>query len=239
MDVKLGDWVVTPRYGKPVEIQALWYNALQTMRDLAARFGDSTLQKRHTEMGTAARSSFNRLFWNEDAECLYDVVDGGLSDASIRPNQIIAVSLRNSMLSLERARAVVDVVTRELLTPYGLRTLSPLDPRYARRYEGEPHVRDSAYHQGTVWPWLLGPFISAYMKVNGGTPEARLQAADWLEGFRTHFLEAGLGQVSEIFDADVPHYPRGCIAQAWSVAELLRASVEDAFTVQQMRAGAR
>jgi predicted glycogen debranching enzyme len=138
MDVKLGDWVVTPRYGKPVEIQALWYNALLTMRDLAARFGDSPSSERYAEMATVASSNFNRLFWNENAGCLYDVVDTELPDASIRPNQILAVGLRHSMLSLDRARAVVDVVARELLTPYGLRTLSPLDPRYARRYEGDP-----------------------------------------------------------------------------------------------------
>jgi predicted glycogen debranching enzyme len=237
MDVKLGDWVVTPRYGKPVEIQALWYNALQTMKDLAARFGDSTSQRRYAEMGAVARSRFNRLFWNEDKGCLYDVVDESTPDASIRPNQILAVGLRHSMLSLERARAVVDVVARELLTPYGLRTLSPFDSRYARRYDGDQHARDSAYHQGTVWPWLLGPFISAYMKVNEGTPEARQQAADWLEPFRSHFFEAGLGQVSEIFDADLPYQPRGCIAQAWSVAELLRAAVEYVFTAPSRQTG--
>jgi glycogen debranching enzyme len=133
------------------------------------------------------------------------------------------------MLSLERARSIVDVVTRELLTPYGLRTLSPLDSRYFRHYNGAPYIRDSAYHQGSVWPWLLGPFISAYLKVHGRAPKARKQAAAWLEPFRSHLLEAGLGQVSEIFDADFPHDRRGCIAQAWSVAELLRAAVEDVF----------
>jgi len=239
MDAKVGDWVVTPRYGKPVEIQALWYNALRTMEDLAARFGDSAAQKRYAKMATVARWSFNRLFWNESAGCLYDVVNGGAPDASIRPNQILAVSLKHSMLSPERAAAVVEAVARELLTPYGLRTLSPSDPRYIGHYGGDQHARDSAYHQGTVWPWLLGPFLSAYIRVNGGTAEARLQAAKWLEPFRMHLREAGLGQVSEILDGDLPHRPRGCIAQAWSVAELLRAAVEEVFCVQPAGAIAR
>ena len=239
MDAKIGDWVVTPRQGKPVEIQALWYNALRTMEDLAARFGDSDSRKRYDQMATVARGSFNRLFWNQSAGCLYDVVnDDGLPDASIRPNQIFAASLRHTMLSMEHARAVVDVVARELLTPYGLRTLSPLDPHYAGRYEGDQRARDSAYHQGTVWPWLLGRFISAYMKVNGATPAARMQAAKWLEPFRNHLLEAGLGQVSEVFDGDPPHHPRGCIAQAWSVAELLRAAVEEVFNVRPLETAA-
>jgi len=235
MDAKIGDWVVTPRHGKPVEIQALWYNALRTMEDLAACFGDSDSQKRYARMAAVARWSFNRQFWNEDAGCLYDVINGGALDASIRPNQILAVSLHHSMLPKERARAVVDVVARELQTPYGLRTLSPLDPRYVGRYEGDQRARDSAYHQGTVWPWLLGPFISAYVRVNGGSPEARMQAAKWLEPFRNHLREAGLGQVSEILDADHPHRPRGCMAQAWSVAELLRVAVEGVFSTYPQR----
>ena len=232
MDAKVGDWVVTPRYGKPVEIQALWYNALRTMEDCAARFGDSAGQKRFAKMATVARWSFNRLFWNENAGCLYDVVNGGPPDASIRPNQVLAVSLHHGMLSPERARAVVDVVARELLTPYGLRTLAPGDSRYVGHYGGDQYARDSAYHQGTVWPWLLGTFLSAYVKVNGGTEEARMQAAKWLEPFRKHLREAGLGQVSEILDGDLSHRPRGCIAQAWSVAELLRAAVEEVFVVK-------
>jgi len=239
MDAKIGDWVVTPRHGKPVEIQALWYNALRTMENFAEHFGDSEARKRYSRMATVTRWSFNRLFWNEKLSCLYDVVNGASADASIRPNQILAVSLPHSMLSLERARAVVDVVARELLTPYGLRTLSPLDSRYVGRYEGDQRARDSAYHQGTVWPWLLGPFLSAFIKVNGGTPEARLQAAKWLEPFREHLRKAGLGQVSEIVDADFPHYPRGCIAQAWSVGEILRAAVVNVFNLRPARPAAQ
>jgi predicted glycogen debranching enzyme len=232
MDAKLGDWVVTPRAGKPVEIEALWYNALRTLEDFAARFGEPAAQKRYAELATVARWSFNRLFWNESAGCLYDVVEGATPDASIRPNQILAVSLNHSMLARGRAQAVVEVVRRELLTPYGLRTLAPGDARYAGQYSGDQRARDGAYHQGTVWPWLLGPFLTAYVHVNGGTRQARRQAAKWLEPLRGHLREAGLGQVSEIFDGDPPHRPRGCIAQAWSIAELLRAAVEEAFVME-------
>ena len=219
MDAKIGDWVVTPRSGKPVEIQALWYNALRIMEDLAARFGDEDRRKKYSSLASLASATFNRIFWNKDARCLYDVVNGGPPDGSIRPNQIFAVSLHHSMLSPERARAVVETVEKELLTPVGLRTLNPSDPRYRATYEGNQYSRDSAYHQGTVWPWLLGPFVSAYVRVNGGTAQSRARAHDFLRGIEEHLNEAGLGQISEIFDGDVPHHPRGCFAQAWSVAE--------------------
>jgi predicted glycogen debranching enzyme len=232
MDARVGELVVTPRRGKPVEIQALWYNALRVMESLARRCGDEGGGKRYGEMASRASTAFNRQFWNEDAGCLYDVVDGDRRDASIRPNQIFAVSLLHTMLSPNRARQIVEVVARELLTPYGLRSLAPSDPRYAGRYEGDPASRDGAYHQGTVWAWLMGPFISAYIRVNGETKKARQDAARLLEGFHQHLSEAGLGQISEIFDGDSPHAPRGGIAQAWSVAEILRAAVEDVFCVE-------
>jgi predicted glycogen debranching enzyme len=235
MDAKVGDWVVTPRYGKPVEIQALWFNALCVMEDFAAMLGDAVAQKRYSGMATIARWSFNRLFWNVEAGCLYDVVNGGPPDASIRPNQIFAVGLRHSMLSADRARQVVDVVQRELATPYGLRTLSPRDSRYIGHYAGDQRSRDGAYHQGTVWPWLMGPFITAYLKVNGGSNSARAQAAEWLQPLRSHLSEAGLGQISEIFDGDPPHRPCGCFAQAWSVAEALRTLVEDVLCCARSR----
>jgi predicted glycogen debranching enzyme len=227
MDAKVNDWVVTPRHGKPVEIQALWYNALRIMEDLARRFCDEADWASYRKLAADARSSFNRLFWNEHAGCLYDVVDGSIPDASIRPNQIIAVSLTHSMLSPERASAVVNKVKEVLLTPYGLRTLSPEDPQYRGLYSGGPLERDGAYHQGTVWPWLMGPFITAYVKVNQGSDAARKQAAEWLTSLQAHLAEAGLGQGSEIFDGDAPHRPCGCVAQAWSVGEILRAYVED------------
>jgi predicted glycogen debranching enzyme len=227
MDAKVGDQVITPRSGKPVEVQALWYNALMTLEALAAKFDDDSTSVECLELAILARKNFEPLFWNEAGGYLYDVVDGGRRDAAIRPNQILAVSLHHSMLSPEKARSVVDVVARELLTPYGLLTLASGDPNYRSRYEGDPWTRDSAYHQGTVWPWLLGPFVTAYMKVNGRTDRARRNAAGWLHPFREHLSIAGLGQISEIFDGDPPHTPRGCIAQAWSVAELLRVLAED------------
>src|SRR5437879_1553366 len=234
MDAKVGDWVVTPRRGKPVEIQALWYNALCIMGDLAQKFGDYAGQKRYRSMATLARWSFNRLFWNEKDSCLYDVVNGGLPDASIRPNQIFAVSLTHSMLSTERAKAVVEKVQEHLLTPYGLRTLAPSDPPYRGRYTGGPTERDGASHQGTVWLWLMGPFISAYVKVNGDSEAARRQAAAWLAPLKDHLADGGLGHISEILDGDSPQRPCGCIAQAWSVAEILRALVEDVYGLRPM-----
>jgi predicted glycogen debranching enzyme len=227
MDAKVGDWVVTPRRGKPVEIQALWYNALCIMEDLARRLGDEAAQKRYRGMATVANWAFNRLFWNEKDNCLYDVVNGGPPDPSIRPNQIFAVSLPYSMLPPDRAKAVVAKVQEHLLTPYGLRSLAPSDPQYRGRYTGGPSERDGAYHQGAVWPWLMGPFITAYVKVNGGTQVARAQAAEWLKPLQDHLSDAGLGHISEIMEGDAPHRPCGCIAQAWSVGEVLRAYVED------------
>jgi len=227
MDAKVGDWVVTPRRGKPVEIEALWYNALCIMEDLAQRFGDETGEKRYRNMATVASWSFNRLFWNENTGCLFDVTNGAPPDPSIRPNQILAVSLTHGMLSPERAKGVVEKVQAHLLTPFGLRSLAPSDPQYRGRYTGGPTERDGAYHQGTVWPWLMGPFITAYIKVNQGSDAARRQAAEWLEPLKGHLADGGLGHISEIFDGDAPQRPCGCIAQAWSVAEILRAYVED------------
>ena len=226
MDAKVGDWVVTPRHGKPVEIQALWYNALRVMEQLAAKFKDAKAKRNYASMADRARDSFNRSFWNEETGCLYDVLNGEERDASIRPNQIFAVSLPNSMVSSDRAESILRVVERALLTPRGLRTLSPNDSRYIGNYEGDPRRRDAAYHQGTVWPWLMGAYITAYVKTHGEIA-GREVAAEWLKNFSNHLNEACLGQVSEIFDGDAPHTPRGCVAQAWSVAELLRSTVEE------------
>ncbi len=221
MDAKVRDWVVTPRSGKPVEIQALWYNALRIMEDFARRFGEEAESGRYARMAEAAAASFRKLFWNAETKCLCDVVSGdGTRDTAIRPNQIFAVSLTHSMLDTRQARQVVDVVERELLTPYGLRTLAPSDPAYRGRYEGDPRSRDGAYHQGTVWPWLMGPFVSAFLKTHGD--EGREQAAAWLTPLREFLRDDGVGQIPEIFDGDFPHAPRGAIAQAWSIAELLR-----------------
>ena len=224
MDAKIGDWVVTPRTGKPVEIQALWYNALCIMNDLATRFGDADKQPRYFEMATIAHDSFNGQFWNAAENCLYDVINGSEKDASVRPNQIFAVSLPHSILDAKYARAVVDKVEAELLTPVGLRSLSPHDPRYAPIYIGSPLNRDGSYHQGTVWGWLIGGFVDAYRKVHAGEKTLDKRISDILAGFHSHLLSSAVGQVSEIFDGDEPHHPRGCPAQAWSTAELLRIS---------------
>jgi len=240
MDARVNGLPVTPRQGKPVEIQALWHNALRVMARLASVFGDPAASARYTALAQRARERFLEVFWNDATGCLYDVIaDGGAPDASgipdpsIRPNQIFAVSLPYPLLSGEQALRVIDVVEWELLTPYGLRTLSPRDPNYRGRYEGDPTSRDGAYHQGTVWPWLLGAFLTAYVKAHGGAElekqmEARSRADRFLDPLRAHLLEAGLGQVSEVFDGDSPHRPGGCFAQAWSVAEVFRTYVEDA-----------
>jgi len=223
MDAKVGDRVITPRSGKPVEIQALWYNALRVMEQLSGEFNDTPAQNKFAAMARKACDSFNKLFWNDECGYLYDVVDNNSIDASIRPNQVIAVSLSNSMISTTRALSILNVVQRELLTPRGLRTLSPNDSKYIGEYKGDPPARDGAYHQGTVWPWLMGPFITAYNKTFGNEA-GREFANKWFAQFQEHLDEACLGQVSEIFDGDAPHTPRGCVAQAWSVSELLRAA---------------
>jgi predicted glycogen debranching enzyme len=237
MDAKVGDWVVTPRHGKPVEIQALWYNALRIMEGLASHFGDAPAARRYAELAARASASFHAQFWNESAGCLYDVVSGAERDGAIRPNQVFAVSLPHTMLDSERSRRVLEVVERELLTPCGLRSLAPGDPQYRARYEGGPWSRDGAYHQGTVWPWLLGPFLTACRRVHGRTEETQSRALACLAGMREHLREAGLGQISEIFDGSAPHRPAGCMAQAWSVAEILRACVEDVYAVEPPPAG--
>lgn len=217
MDAKIGDWVVTPRIGKPVEVQALWCNALWIagMRD-----------RRWNEVLECALASFKAKFWLPDAGHLCDVVDvdrrPGMHDRTFRPNQILAVGgLPLALIDGDMARRVVEQVERRLLTPLGTRSLAPEEPGYTARYEGGPRERDSVYHQGTVWPWLLGPFVEAWLRVNGGHA-AREAWARFVEPVMAHLGEAGLGHVSEIADAESPHTPRGCPFQAWSLGELLR-----------------
>jgi len=224
MDAKVGDWVVTPRTGKPVEIQALWYNALRIMEQFAKRFADRDGQQKYKAMADKAYVSFNGQFWNESQRCLYDVMnlEADQIDESVRPNQIFTISLPFPILDPARSKAVIDKVQAELLTPFGLRTLSQHDPKYIGQYGGDPRSRDGAYHQGTVWPWLLGPFVAAYLKVYGRKPETLKKVAAWSQPLQQHLSEAGLGSISEIFCGDAPHQPCGCIAQAWSVAEVLR-----------------
>jgi len=233
MDAKIGDYVATPRHGKPVEIQALWYNALRFTESLANKFGDGEVERLIAGIAPKTLESFNAQFWNEDAGCLYDVVNGDYRDPAIRPNQVIALSLGYTMVQSDRARSILAVVERDLLTSVGLRTLAQADPNYRGHCDGGPFERDSSYHQGTVWPWLLGPFITAFVKTHQveGTTDAAEEAGLWLAPFRDHLSVAGLGTVSEILDGDAPHTPRGCIAQAWSVAEILRALVEDVYGI--------
>ena len=222
MDAKIGDWVVTPRIGKPVEIQALWYNALCIMADFAEKKGDPAEREQFEAMAKTTKQSFSEKFWNEDEDCLFDFVEGDENGKLVRPNQIFAVSLPHTMLSIGQAKKVVQKVEAELLTPVGLRSLSPNALEYCRVYEGSPLARDGGYHQGTVWGWLIGHFVDAYRRVNPKTSKTEKRVSGFLEGFREHLSEAGIGQISEIFDADSPHQPRGTFAQAWSVAEVLR-----------------
>lgn len=224
MDAKVGDWVVTPRRGKPVEIQALWYNALCILQELANEFDDPVTRIRCAELGDWVARQFEPLFWNTELGCLYDTVNGEERDASIRPNQVFTASLSYPLLMGDRAARMLEVVERELLTPMGLRSLSPHDARYRPVYEGGVWERDSAYHQGTVWPWLLGPFVTAYLRVHGGSEVAREKVARWLAPLEAHLEEHG--QICEIADGDAPHRPRGCPAQAWSVAALAAAQAE-------------
>jgi predicted glycogen debranching enzyme len=223
MDAKYGEAAFTPRIGKPVEIQALWFNALSIMAQFAEMCGDEESLTRFSEMASMAKASFNGQFWNSAEECLFDVVNGVGKDASVRPNQIFAVSLPNSMLDNERSRKVVDKVENELLTPFGLRSLSPRDKNYVGVYKGSPFERDSSYHQGTVWAWLIGPFIDAYRRTHSHDAVAEQKIDQMLSGFHVNLREVILGQISEIFDGDFPYLPRGCGAQAWSVGEILRA----------------
>jgi glycogen debranching enzyme len=201
------------------------------MEDLAQRFGKTSDAAHFKQLADRTRNSFGGQFWNEATGCLFDVVDGARRDGAIRPNQIFTVSLFHGMLPRELAVRVVAAVERDLLTPYGLRSLAPSDPQYRGRYEGNPRSRDGAYHQGTVWPWLMGPFLSAYLKVNGRSAGALRQASEWLAEFRRYIEDEGVGQIPEVFDGDAPQRPGGCMAQAWSVAELLRCLVEDVGVV--------
>lgn len=227
MDAKVGDWVVTPRRGKAVEINALWFNALNVVERWATRLGDRSVAREARDLAAACRLGFE-AFWNPERGCLYDVLTPDGPDASLRPNQIFAASLPSPLISGDRARAMLATVERELLTPIGLRSLAPSDPAYRGHYGGNQTERDGAYHQGTVWAWLLGPFVSAHIAHAGDSrAAARQRGEQLLAPLLAHTHRAGLGSVSEIFDGDEPFTPNGCPWQAWSVAELLRAWVED------------
>jgi predicted glycogen debranching enzyme len=226
MDAKVGDWVVTPRRGKAVEINALWYNALCLLEQWVREELGEQMARPYADHARQARESFNQRFWYAKGNYLYDVIDGEQGDdPACRPNQIFAISLPHPILDQDRWQPVLEVVRQRLLTPLGLRSLAPGHPDYKPTYYGDLRSRDAAYHQGTVWAWLIGPFIDAWVKVH---PADRGRARQFLEGFVPHLGEAGIGSISEVFDAEAPYTPRGCIAQAWSVAEVLRAWVKTA-----------
>jgi len=220
MDAKVDDWVVTPRRGKAVEINGLWYNALKLLEGWLTEHDETGPAARVAQAAEKARASFNARFWYEPGKHLFDVLDGPHGDDSAcRPNQLLAFSLKHPILDESRWPAVLEVARAKLLTPVGLRSLSPDHKDYKPKYDGDVRARDAAYHQGTVWAWLIGPFIDAWLKVHPGDFAG---AGKFLDGFVPHLREACIGSISEIFDAEPPFTPRGCIAQAWSVAEVLR-----------------
>ena len=220
MDAKVDGWVVTPRRGKAVELNALWYNALRLVEGWERAFGDEPAADHCAQLAARTHAAFNERFWIADAGYLFDVVDGESGDdPACRPNQVFAIALDHPVLAPERWEAVLETVRSRLLTPYGLRSLAPGHPDYKPGYFGDLRARDAAYHQGTVWGWLIGPFLDAWLRVY---PDEREVARAMLQGLVEHLDEFGVGSVAEIFDAEPPFTPRGCIAQAWSVAELLR-----------------
>jgi glycogen debranching enzyme len=232
MDAKVDTWVVTPRMGKPVEINALWYNALRLMEEWATRQGKDPLP--YGAAAARCRESFNHRFWHAEGGYLADVVDGpDGDDLSLRPNQVFAISLPHPILDSAHWEPVLNVLTQRLLTPLGLRSLDQANPSYKGHCIGDRYARDGAYHQGTVWAWLIGPYLDARLRVYGSDHGAansheEERCRGILEAFREHLEQAGLGSISEIFDGDAPHSARGCIAQAWSVAEVLRCWVKTA-----------
>jgi len=226
MDAKVGDWVVTPRRGKAVEINALWYNALRLMEGWVRESMSDSKAAEYADLAARAYDSFSKRFWYDAGGYLYDVIDGESgSDASLRPNQLFAFSLTHPILEPLRWKQVLDVVQQHLLTPYGLRSLSPDHPDYKAQYYGDLRSRDAAYHQGTVWAWLIGPFIDTWLRVYPGDFQG---ARRFLERFKIQLGDGCIGSINEVFDASEPFTPRGCVAQAWSVAEVLRCWVKTA-----------
>jgi glycogen debranching enzyme len=236
MDAKVGDWVITPRAGRPSSLNALWYIALCIAADLSRRFGQFDRDAELSVLAVHMKEAFNRRFWNEAEGCLFDVVDDHGNDPSVRPDQILAISLPHAVLDISRHQAVLQKVMGELLTPVGVRTLSPRDPSYQGRYGGSVVARDRAHHQGSAFPWLLGPLVTAYLRINGRGQEARRAALNMLKGCLQYMDDPGMGQICELFDGDASHRPAGAVASARSVAEILRCYVED---VLDLAPGAR
>ena len=221
MDAKIGEWAVTPRTGKACEINALWYNALKTASYLGTLLGEDISSFESLAAGVA--SNYEKTFWNSELNCLFDLIyrdeyGNEIKDPAIRPNQIFAVALPYTMLSPEKERAIVDRVEKDLLTPFGLRTLSRDHPLYKGQCRGDPANRDAAYHNGTVWPWLFGAYVGAYRKVHNYSKESLEDMRALLQGFDIHLETAGIGTISEIFDGDYPYTPGVCISQSWRIA---------------------
>jgi predicted glycogen debranching enzyme len=237
MDAKIGDWVVTPRIGKAVEINALWYNALLIMSEFSQKAKNEHDSIMFRERAEKVKNSFLEVFLNKEKGYLYDCIKGDYKDPSFRPNQIFAMSLPYSLLDRDLSASILKMIEEKLLTPFGLRSLAPEDPKYAGHYRGDQLSRDGAYHQGTVWSWLLGPYITAKIRLEG--EEGRRSVMKLLNKFQVHLYEAGVGTVSEIFDGEAPHAPKGCIAQAWGVAEILRAYFEDLYSLDNSRVRSR
>ncbi|HTW93925.1 MAG TPA: amylo-alpha-1,6-glucosidase [Tepidisphaeraceae bacterium] len=233
MDAKVGDWVITPRQGRPVELNALWYNALCFAADLFAHFGQNTRATELLSLAEKVRQSFNRRFWNAAEQCLFDVVDDRGADPAIRPNQIFSISLPHPVLDPLRWPAVINIVMNHLVTPFGLRTLSPRDPAYQGRYAGNIVNRDRAYHQGSAYPWLIGPLVTALIKSRGRTESTLQLARSLIEAPLARLRGEGLGLICELFDGDAPHHPGGAIACAPATGELLRCLAEDILSLPQ------
>lgn len=227
MNAKIADWLITPRAGRPVELNALWYNALRIAAELSERFGKREWADEFARLTATVSASFNNLFWNAERNCCHDVLLENGVDSSIRPNQLLAMSLPHPVLTPQRWSACIETIENKLLTPFGIRTLAPDEPGYQGRYQGDVVSRDRAYHQGSVYPWLLGPYVTAMVRAQGRTENARKEAREALASCITYLEGDGLGQICELFDGDAPHRPGGAIASARSVAEILRCYVED------------
>ena len=223
MDARINGVPATPRYGKAVEINALWYNALRMMTQWARERREFASEMRFGELANRAIAGFTLSFWNEEKRCLYDCLRPGFADGQVRPNQLFVLSLPYPLVIRSKGESMLQVVEEKLLTPYGLRTLAPDEAGYRPRYEGGPESRDAAYHQGTVWPWLLGPYVRACLRVRGETVEEKARLRELLIPLLSQLDEGCLGQVPEVYDGSAPQYPGGTPAQAWSVAEVLRA----------------
>lgn len=225
MDAKIGNWVVTPREGKAVEINALWYNALMILGELADLKGELKASRQFYERAGHIKNAFLDTFVIKDQGYLYDYINQYEHNSSVRPNMLFAISLPYPLLDNELSVSILKITEEKLLTPVGLRSLSPDDPQYKGNYSGDRLARDGAYHQGTVWGWLIGPYITAKVRLEGD--KGRRDVEQWIQNFQYHLSEAAIGSISEIFDGNEPYAPKGCVAQAWSVAELLRAYLED------------